>query len=162
MKQNAITLCVALAISFNLLPSTVRAQDKTPAAGEAKPSSRVEAGPRKGRILAVGEPKAEFLVDADKTISIKFYDKENKAVAPADQSVTAIVDVKGKKTKMEFEKKGDALVSRTMIPEGDGNPVVVQFRTDAKAKPVNFRFKLDLATCAECKGPEYACTCEGH
>ena len=113
-----------------------------------------------GVTLPVGEPKAEFFVEEDKTVSIKFYDKENKVVAPAAQSVTATVDAKGKKTKLEFAKKGDALVSSAKIPEGDANPIVVQVKTAADAKPQNFRFKLDLSKCGGCPNPEYACTCE--
>lgn len=131
-------------------------------AGQKKVTSAVEAGPRKGRILAVGEPKAEFFVEADKTVSIKFYDKDNKVVAPVTQTVTATVDAGGTKTKLEFEKKGDALVSKAKLPEGNSNPVVVQVKTAEGAKPQNFRFKLDLSNCAECSNPEYACTCEGH
>ena len=52
-------------------------------------------------------------------------------------------------------------MSKTKLPEGDGYNVVVQFKQTAEAKPQNFRFKLDLATCGECKRAEYACSC-GH
>jgi hypothetical protein len=160
MKTKTTLLLAALAVTFIAPLALTRADEKKPAA-DAK-ASKVEAGPRKGRILAVGEPKAEFFVEADKTVSIKFYDKENKVVAPTAQTVTATVDAKGKKTKLEFATKGDALVSSAKIPDGNGNPVVVQVKTAAEAKPQNFRFKLDLTTCAECSNPEYACTCEGH
>lgn len=161
MKSKLVMLFAAVALSLTLVPGA-QAQEKKAPAADAKKSSKVEAGPRKGRILAVGEPKAEFFVEEDKTVSIKFYDKDNKVVAPAAQTVTATVDAKGKKTKLEFEKKDDALVSKAKIPDGDSNPVVVQVKTDAKAKPQNFRFKLDLSKCGECGNPEYACTCEGH
>lgn len=160
MKTKIALLLTSIALSLTV-PVT-GADDKKPAAADPRKSSKVEAGPRKGRILAVGEPKAEFYVEADKTVSIKFYDKANQVVAPAAQTVTATVDAKGTKSKLEFEKKGDALVSKTKIPDGENNPVVVQIKTAADAKPQNFRFKLDLSTCAECSNPEYACTCEGH
>lgn len=160
MKTKATLLLAALAVAFTAPLALTRADEKKPAA-DAK-SSKVEAGPRKGRILAVGEPKAEFFVEADKTVSIMFYDKDNKVVAPAAQAVTATVDAKGKKTKLEFAKKGDALVSSAAIPEGDANPIVVQVKTTADAKPQNFRFKLDLSKCAGCPNPEYACVCEDH
>ncbi len=158
MKTKTTLLLAALAVAFTTPLALTRADEK-PAAGK---SSKVEAGPRKGRILAVGEPNAEFFVEADKTVSIKFYDKDNKVVAPAAQTVTATVDAKGAKTKLEFEKKGDALVSKAKIPDGDANPIVVQVKTTAEAKPQNFRFKLDLSNCAGCSNPEYACTCEDH
>ena len=73
--------------------------------------------------------------------------------------MTVIADVKDGKARLEFEKKGDGLVSKTKLPEGDGYNLVVQFRQTAEAKPRNFRFKLDLSTCGGCKHAEYACTC---
>lgn len=156
MKTKTTLLLAALAVAF-ITPLALSHADEKPAAGK---SSKVEAGPRKGRILPVGEPKAEFFVEADKTVSIKFYDKDNKVVAPAAQTVTATIDAKGGKSKLAFENKGDALVSTAKIPDGDANPIVVQVKTDAKAKPQNFRFKLDLSQCKGCPNPEYACTCD--
>ncbi|MEI9961610.1 MAG: hypothetical protein WDM76_10910 [Limisphaerales bacterium] len=64
------------------------------------------------------------------------------------------------KTKIEFEKKGDALVSKTELPEGENYNLVVQFKQNADAKPQNFRFKLDPNICGECKQAEYACICD--
>ena len=61
----------------------------------------------------------------------------------------------------EFEKKGDSLVSKTKLPDGEGYNIVVQFKQTADAKPQNLRFKLELNTCGECKQAEYACIC-GH
>lgn len=156
MKSKVIMLFAAL--TALLTPLTVSGADEKPATGAKAP--KVEAGPRHGRILPVGEPKAEFFVETEKSVSIKFYDKENKVVAPAAQTVSATIDAKGKKTKLEFIKKGDALVSSAKIPDGDANPIVVQVKTTADAKPQNFRFKLDLSTCKECSNPEYACTCD--
>ena len=77
---------------------------------------------------------------------------------PADQ-VTVIADAKYGKQKVEFEKKGDALVSKTKLPEGDANNVVVQRTQTADARPQNFRFKADLSDCGGCKRAEYACAC---
>jgi hypothetical protein len=132
MKTKTTLLLAALAVAFTT-PLTLTRADEKPAAGK---SSKVEAGPRKGRILPVGEPKAEFFVETDKTVSIKFYDKDNKVVAPAAQSVTATIDAKAGKTKLAFEKKGEALVSTAKIPDGDANPIVVQVKTTAEAKPL--------------------------
>jgi hypothetical protein len=73
--------------------------------------------------------------------------------------LTVIADAKDGKAKIEFEKKADALVSKSKLPEGDGYNVVVQFKQSADAKPQNFRFKLETHTCAGCKRAEYACTC---
>ena len=117
-------------------------------------------GPKGGRLLEKTEPRAEFYVEKDHTVSITFYDSALKPVPATAQTVTVIADAKDGKARMEFERKGDALVSKTKLPEGDGYNVVVQFKQTAEAEPQNFRFKLDLGTCGSCKRAEYACTCD--
>jgi hypothetical protein len=126
-------------------------------ADEAK---KVEAGPRKGRLLATDSPRPEFFVEKDHTVSVKFYDKDGKVVTPAEQEITVIASGKAK-AKLKLEKKGDALVSTTKLPEGDGYNLVVQVRSTAKAKPKNFRFHFANHICGgSCANPEYACTCD--
>lgn len=116
-------------------------------------------GPKGGRLLENTEPRAEFFVAKDHTVTIAFYDADLKPVPAASQSVNVVADAKGGKTKLDFEKKGDVLVSKGVLPEGDGYNVVVQFRQTADAKPQNFRIKYDEKTCNECKRAEYACIC---
>ena len=125
----------------------------------AAAADKVEAGPKGGRILEKTNPKAEFVVEKDRTVSISFYDAAGKVVTPTDQNATVIADGKESKQTIEFEKKGNALVSKTKLPEGDANNVVVQLKQTADARPQNFRFKADLSTCGGCKRAEYACTC---
>ena len=120
---------------------------------------KVLAGPKGGRLLEKTEPKAEFYLEKDHTATITFYDAALKPVPVAGQSVIVIADAKGGKTTVEFEKKGDVLVSKTKLPEGDGYNLVVQFRPSADAKPQNLRFKLDTHICGGCKRAEYACNC---
>ena len=146
--MKARTLLIALSLTAGLL-SSVAAEKK------------VEAGPNGGRLLEKTSPKAEFLVVQDQTVKISFFDAALKPVPVSAQSVSVIANAKGAQTKIEFEKQGDALVSKTKLPAGDGYPVVVQFKQDAEAKPQNFRFALDLHLCGGCKRAEYACTC-GH
>ena len=122
-------------------------------------ADKVEAGPKGGRILEKTTPKAEFFVEKDKFVCINFYDPAGNPVAPAGQNAIVIADVKGGKERIEFEKKGNALVSKTKLPDGDGYNVVVQFKSTAEAKPQNFRFTMDMSTCGGCKRAEYACTC---
>jgi len=117
-------------------------------------------GPKGGRLLEGTEPKAEFFVEKDHRITITFYDATLKPVSAAGQTVTIIADAKNGKTNVAFEKKGDVLVSKTRIPEGDGYNLVLQFKQTAEAKPQNFRFKLETHTCSGCKRAEYACTCD--
>lgn len=123
-------------------------------------AANVEAGPRKGRILSMGSSKAEFFVEKDRTISIAFYDAAKKQQAPAGQVITATAEAPSGKKKLEFEKKGDLLVSKDPLPAGEHYNVVVQAKETAEAKPKNFRIKLDLSTCGGCSNPEYACTCD--
>jgi hypothetical protein len=129
-------------------------------AAPALAAEKVEAGPRKGRILKLDASKAEFFVEKDRKISIAFYDDAKKQQPPADQVVTATAEAPGGKKKLEFEKKGDLLVSKEPLPEGEHYNIVVQAKEKADAKPKNFRIKLDLSTCKKCDNPEYACTCD--
>lgn len=120
---------------------------------------KIVGGPKGGRLLENAAPRAEFFVEKNHTVTITFYDADLKPVAVADQAVTVIADGKGGKSKLEFEKKGDVLVSKGPLPEGDGYNLVVQIKQKGEGKPENFRIKFDQKICAECKRPEYACTC---
>ena len=126
----------------------------------AHAAEKITGGPKGGRILDKTEPKAEFFVEKDKTISITFYDAAMKPVPAGEQVVTVIADAKVGKTKLEFEKKGDVLVSKTKVLEGNGYNLVVQFKSKADDKPQNYRFALNMETCGKCKRAEYACICE--
>ena len=133
----------------------------TLAAAPALADAKVKAGPRHGRILELEGVNAEFFVEKDRTISIAFYDAAMEAQPAAAQVVTATAEAPTGKVKLEFDKKGDLLVSKTPLPEGKDYTIVVQVKATADAKPKNFRILLDLAECGECHNPEYACTC-GH
>ena len=123
-------------------------------------AEKITPGPKGGRLLENESPRAEFFVEKDKTVTITFYDKDLKPVSPGEQVVTAIAEGKNGKTKIEFEKKGDVLVSKTPLPEGDDYNVVVQLRAKPEAKPQNFRIKYNSAVCGKCKRAEYACICD--
>jgi hypothetical protein len=122
--------------------------------------SKVKAGPRKGRILELEGQIAEFFIEKDRTISIAFYDPAGKPQAPAAQVFSATAEAPTGKAKLEFEKKGDLLVSKTPLPAGEGYQIVVQGKKSVDAKPKNFRIKLETHTCKKCSNPEYACTCD--
>lgn len=135
---------------------TVLALAVSPALADAK----VKAGPRKGRILELEGQNAEFFVEKDRTVSIAFYDAAGKQKPAGDQVFAATAEAKSGKTKLEFEKKGDLLISKAPLPEGEGYQIVVQAKTSADAKPKNFRIKLQTHICGGCSHPEYACTCD--
>ncbi len=117
-------------------------------------------GPKGGRLLETTEPKAEFYLEKDHTVTITFYDAALKPTPATDQIVTVLADAKEGKTRVEFEKKGDVLLSQTKLPESDGYNLVVQFKQTAAARPQHFRFRLETHTCGGCQRAEYACTCE--
>lgn len=118
------------------------------------------ATPKGGKLLEKTMPHAELVIEKDRSVTINFYGADMKPVAATTQSLIVQADAKEGKAKLEFEKKGDVLVSKTKLPEGEGYNVVVQFKQTAEAKPLNLRFKLDLGTCGECKRAEYACICD--
>jgi glucan biosynthesis protein len=151
MKTNLriLTLAAALCVSLAF-----------PAFAAEKHDHKHKATPKGGRLLDKTEPHAEFVVEKDRSVTINFYSEEMKPVAATTQSVTVQADAKDGKAKLEFEKKGDSLVSKTKLPAGDGYNIVVQFKQTADAKPVNLRFKLDMSICGECKRAEYGCTCD--
>jgi hypothetical protein len=126
----------------------------------ANAAETVEAGPRKGRMLNLGNGKTEFFVEADRKVSFAFYDAENKQRPTGSEVMTTIAEAPSGKKTLEFEKQGDLLVSKEPLPEGEHYNVVVQARENAEAKPKNFRIKLDLSICGSCSNPEYACTCD--
>lgn len=128
--------------------------------GSALADVTIKAGPRKGRILEMEGQNAEFFVEKDRTISIAFYDAAMKAQPAADQVISATAEAPAGKVRLEFEKKGDLLVSKTPLPAGEHYTVVVQVKPSAEAKSKNFRIKLDLSKCGGCSNPEYACTCD--
>lgn len=130
------------------------------AIGADKHDHAHKATPKGGRLLDKTEPHAELVVEKDHSATIHFYNEEMKPVAATTQNVVVIADAKAGKAKLEFEKKGDVLISKTKLPEGDDYNVVVQFRQTPEAKPLNLRFKLDLSICGECKRAEYGCICE--
>src|SRR5437867_7177063 len=92
-------------------------------------------GPKGGRLLEKTEPKAEFFLEKDHTVTITFYDAALKPVPVSTQSVTVIADATDGKKTVEFEKKGDTLVSKSKLPDGEGYNVVVQFKRTSDSKP---------------------------
>lgn len=122
--------------------------------------AKVKAGPRKGLLLEFEGKHVEFFVEQDRTISIAIYDAALKAQPATTEVITATAEAPSGKTKIEFAKKADLLVSTTPLPAGEGYQVVLQVKPTAEAKTKNFRIKLQLHTCDKCGNPEYACICD--
>jgi hypothetical protein len=119
-------------------------------------------GPKGGKVLETEPLHAEFFVQPDKKVSVTFYDEAMKPVAPGEQVVKLIAEAPAGKTTLDFEKSGDALVSKTALPEGDDYRIVLQIRQTADGKPQNFRIDYRAETCGDCKRAEYACVCSDH
>lgn len=130
------------------------------AAGGEKHAHKPIPGPNGGKVLESEPLHAEFFVQPDRKVRVTFYDEAMKPSAHAAQQVKVIAEAKSGKATLEFEKSGDALVSKTALPEGDGYRIVVQIKNDAAAKPQNFRVDFHTETCSGCKLAEYACTCD--
>ncbi len=128
----------------------------------ASASEKIKA-PNGGRIIDSVEPHAEFLINSDKKIEIRFLDDAGKVVAPAAQVVTVTMGDRANPTKLVFVKDGEKLVSDKVIPDGKSLPVVLQIRAKEGEKPVSAKFSLNLGKCSTCEHAEYACTCaHGH
>lgn len=130
----------------------------TAAAFAAKPIP----GPKGGKIVTTEAPHVEFFVEKDRTVTVAFYDKDLKPVAPSGQVVSAVAEAKTGKVNLAFAAKDGALVSSAPLPEGDGYRIVVQVRDSAQGKPKNYRVEFHDEVCGECKRAEYACICEEH
>jgi hypothetical protein len=116
--------------------------------------------PNKGRIIESVEPHAEFLVNKDKKIEIRFLDASGKVIAPAEQTATVVMGDRSAPTKLAFTKDGDKLVSDKAVAEGESLPVVLTIKTTPDAKAVIAKFNLGMSTCPPCGNAEYACTCD--
>ncbi|MEZ0296279.1 MAG: hypothetical protein ACAI35_07480 [Candidatus Methylacidiphilales bacterium] len=153
MKKLLLNAGLIFGLALNMLnPVGVQAQD-------AHNHDKVKAGPTGGRVLTKVEPHAEFFVNADKKVEIRFVDDNNKVVAPADQVVTVIMGDRSAPTKLTFAKDGDKLISDKAIPAGNEVPTVVQIKATPDAKTVTDKFNLNTAKCPTCKFAEYACEC---
>ncbi len=128
-------------------------------AEEGHDHDKVIPGPKGGKVVQVEGGHAEFFVQPDKKVSVTFYGEDMKAVPPAEQNITLIAEAPAGKAKLEFEKTGDAFVSKDVLPEGDGYRVVLQIRNAADAKPQNFRIEYHTEVCGKCNRAEYACIC---
>jgi hypothetical protein len=119
-----------------------------------------KAGPTGGKLITGVEPNAEFFVNKDKKVEIRFVDKANKVIAPGAQVVSVILGDRTKPVKLTFTRDGDSLVSDGAVPEGNDHPTVVQIKTDEAAKAVTAKFNLNLTKCPTCPNSEYACVCD--
>lgn len=113
-------------------------------------------GPTGGRILHGVEPHAEFFVNKDNKVEIRFINDDNKVIDFTPTNVSVTTGTRKNPVKMTFVKQGNKLVSEQTIPSGNNNPTVVQIKTSADARVVSEKFNLNLDKCPETGHPEYA------
>lgn len=116
--------------------------------------------PNGGRIIDSVEPHAEFLLNKENKIEIRFLDDAGKVIPPAGQVVTVTMGDRSAPTKLAFAIDGDKLVSDKVVAEGASLPIVLSIKTTPDAKSVIEKFSLNLAKCPTCENAEYACTCD--
>ena len=126
----------------------------------AKAEHKHAKAPNGGKVFEIEPDHIEFVVEADRSATVRFFDKDMKPMPAGARTVTAIGDAPSGKVTLAFAAKDDALASSAPFPEGPAYPVALTYKATADGKPVNFRLKLDLGQCGECKLKEYACACD--
>ncbi len=90
----------------------------------------------------------EVTVDKERKARIVFLDKDNKAVALGEQSVSGIAGERSSPVKLSFTKgkDGDAnvLISEQALPAGAHVPMILTIKTAPDAKAATERFELHL------------------
>lgn len=118
------------------------------------------AGPKGGKLLDNAAPRAEFVIGADRRVTVNFYDAQLKPVPASGQVVAVTAEPKSGKVTLTMEAKDGSFASKEPLPDGEGYNLTVQLKATAEATPQNFRLVLDLHDCGGCKLKEYACTCD--
>ena len=118
----------------------------------------VEIGPNGGRILELSKNETMHgeVTVKDGKFHLALLDKAMKPVAAADQVITATSGDRNKPAKLNVEKAGEHFIF-PLVKNGEW--VIVQYRDNAKAKPITARFEYDPSECGACKNPEWLCKC---
>jgi hypothetical protein len=90
----------------------------------------IQAGPNGGRLLTKIQPRAEFLLTAERKVQITFVGADGKPIAPAEQVVTVTTGNRAAPIKLSFSKTGTVLLSDAALPPGNDFPTVVQIKAN--------------------------------
>jgi hypothetical protein len=109
----------------------------------------VTQGPNGGHVVKSKAGFAfEITVDKERKARIVILDKDNKAGALAEQSITGIAGERSAPTKLTFTKGKDAdanvLISDSPLPSGAHVPMLLVIKTTPDAKAITERFELHL------------------
>ena len=119
----------------------------------------VELGPNKGRILEFSKDETmhgEVIVKGDK-FHISLFDKDMKAVAMTEQTLTATTGERDKPVKLVVEKDAKGFVV-PVVKAGDW--LILQYKDTPKAKAVTARLEYNTSECEACKKAEWLCECK--
>jgi hypothetical protein len=125
----------------------------------ASAHERITVGPGDGRLAfldSTATPNAEFNV-RDGRVYITLLDKDLKPIALANQSLTLTAGQRGSAQKVEVTREGNDFVAT--LPKGEDHWCIFQLRQSKTGKPITFRVHYLSAVCADCKKPEWHCTC---
>lgn len=118
------------------------------------------AGPKGGKLFALGDQFVEFFVNPDREAEVAVLDPKRQPVAPGDLQLTVTVGSRSDQKKLDVRKTETGWRTET-LPAGDGYFVILQIREGEVASPATFRIRYLEEVCSGCNLPEYACTC-GH
>ena len=118
----------------------------------------VELGPNGGRILEFSKDETmhgEVTVKDGKFV-VALLDKDMKAVALAEQTITANGGPTSTATKRAVTKADGKFTIPAVKP---GEWLILQYKDNAKAKAVTARLQYDTANCDACNAQEWICKC---
>lgn len=118
----------------------------------------VELGPNGGRILEFSKNETmhgEVTVKKGQ-FHIAVLDKDMKPVKMDQQTLTATTGDRENPKKLEVTKDDKGFIV-PLVKNGEW--LIVQFKLDAKAKPITARLEYDTSNCDKCNNPEWLCKC---
>ncbi len=148
--KTKLKLTTTLLIALFASPLTFAADDHDHSKEtEEEHEAHGKKGPNGGHVV---ESKAGFSIevttDKDRKARIVFLDKDNKAVALGEQSITGIAGERSAPTKLAFAKGKDAdanvLIADKPLPAGAHVPIILMIKTAPDAKTITERFELHL------------------
>lgn len=122
----------------------------------------VDLGPNGGRLLEFSKNESLHgeVISKDGKFHISLLDKDLKPVVISSQTLTAVSGDRSNPEKLTVEVKDN----RFLLPmlKGEEYIIILQVRSDAKAKPFTARLPYNAHNCDACDSPEWLCKCKPH